>query len=463
MQNKINSISKFTIIFVWAFLIATVAFPKDLLANDFIQTFAVKYGPFTTEQLAISAKYDMLDCNRFTYDDINGNTWAALKAINPNIEIFLYQQSRAHDDDDNKNIKFLNNVGRWNTSRGHSMGSLNINNPELFLLDSTSKRIITPIWLSYLMDVGSNNYIKYWLEATIHDLANRPWTADGVFIDVVGPRRLSMNKAPVKYKSDAEWSSAMQKFLNAITIGLNKKNLKLWGNTEYLRTKFDIEAYIRLDKSANPPYALMNEGAFAVEWGAGDVQFYPEADWKLQVDLLSQIHNIKITYLSHSNLRQGRSGTDNWGNSVTFWDALWYAMGSFHLGKNVIDNNSYFGFSEGYSNVTWHDEYDRIDLGNAVGGYSITNYGGKNIYWREFERGYVYVNPTRYSVSAISLPKKCKQLAHGNINKDTATLASIDTINLKGYRAAFLLKETYDNNKSVLAPPTNLRVRALNL
>jgi len=88
MQNKINSISKFTIIFVWAFLVATVAFPKDLLANDFIQTVAVKYGTFTTEQLAISAKYDILDCNRFLYNDKNGDTWAAIKAINPNTKIF---------------------------------------------------------------------------------------------------------------------------------------------------------------------------------------------------------------------------------------------------------------------------------------------------------------------------------------------------------------------------------------
>ena len=460
MQNKNNSINKFTIIFVWAFLISTVAFPKDLLANDFIQTFIVKYGNIIPNELAMLAKYDMIDGNRFLYDDIDGNTWAAIKAINPNTEIFLYQTSRARDDNDKQSVMFLNDVGRWNISRNHSMGSLNINNPELFLLDSNSNRIFTPAWSnSHLMDVGSNNYINYWLEATIHDLANQPWTADGVFIDVVGPRRLSMNKTPVKYKSNAEWSSAMQKFLNAITIGLNKKNLKLWGNTEYLKTEFDVEAYISLDKSANPPYALMNEGAFAVEWGTGDVQFYPESLWKLQVNLLSQIHNIKITYLCHSDLKQGQSGTDNWGKPVTFWDALWYAMGSFHLGKNVVDNNSYFGFSEGYNTVTWYDEYDRIDLGNAVGGYSITNYGGKNIYWREFERGYVYVNPTNYSVSAISLPKKCKQLTHNNFKNDHSTLASINTINLKGHRAAFLLKETYDDDKHFPpASPSYLRV-----
>jgi len=462
MQNKINDISKF-IIFACAFLVAAIAFPKGLLANDFIQTFAVRHGgsAITAEEVPILAKYDMFDCNRFQHDDVNGDTWSAIKRINPNTEIFLYQTSRVRDVDDELNIKFLNNIGRWNFSRGHSMGSLNSYNPELFLLDSNSRRIFTPAWPnSYLMDVGSNNYLNYWLEATIHDLANQPWTADGVFIDVVGPRRLSINKMPVKYKSDAEWFSAMQKFFNAITIGLKEKNLKLWGNTEYMITQFDVEAYISLDKSANPPYALMNEGAFAVGWGSEDVQFYPEAGWKRQVDLLSKIHNIKLLYSSHTDLEKGQSGTDNWGNPVNFWDVFWYAMGSYHLGKNTIDNNCYWEFHESSNKVNWYDEFDYIDLGSALGKYKITNYNGNNIYWREFGKGYVYVNPTIYNVSSISLPKKCKQLSHNNINKDPATLASINTINLKGHRAAFLLKETYDDDKPfpALAPPTNFRV-----
>jgi len=457
MQNKINNISKF-IVFACALLVSSVAFPKDLLANDFIQTFVIKYAAIMPEELAMLAKYDMIDANRFLYDDIGGNTWAAIKAINPNTEIFLYQTSRACDSDDNKSIQFLNNVGRWKISRGHSMGNLNTNNPELFLLNYNGKRIITPPYPdSHVMDVGSTNYINYWSEATIHDLVGQPWTADGVFIDVVPFRPVQMSAMPVKYNTD-QWAEAQHKFINKVVVEFGKKNQKVICNTR-LESKIDFDNYVILDNSYAPPHTLFNEGAFAVKFGQGDVQFFPENQWKLQVDLFSQIHNFNVVYSSHTDLKKGQNGTDNWGKPVTFWDVFWYAMASYHIGKNTIDNNCYWEFHISSNEVNWYDEFDYIDLGSALGKYKITNYNGKNIYWREFEKGYVYVNPTRYSVSAISLPKKCKQLTRDNFKKDPATLAGINTINLKGHRAAFLLKETYDNDKPIPpAPPTNLRV-----
>jgi hypothetical protein len=457
MQNKI--ISKF-IICVWVFLISSAAFPKHLLANDFIQTYIIRHGgsDITAEEAAILAKYDMFNCNRFHYNDVSSDTWSAIKAINPNVKIFLYQDSCVRALDDEKNIMFLNNVGRWNISRGHSMGNLNTNNPELFLLDSKLNRIYVVEWPdSHVMDVGSNNWINYWLEATVHDLVDQPYTADGVFIDVVPFSRSRMTAMPVKYKSDDQYAEAQHKFINKVAVGLGEKNQKVICNTR-MKEQSDFDNYVTLDNSYAPPYALFNEGSFAVQWGPADVQFYPESHWKLEVDLMSQIHNFKILSISHANLRKGQSGTDNWGNSVTFWDIFWYAMGSYHLGKNTVDNNSYWGFSESYNKATWYDEFDYIDLGPALGKYKVTNYNGNNIYWREFEKGYVYVNPTKYSVSAISLPIKCKQLTRDNFKKDPDTLASINTINLKGNRAAFLLKETYDNNNSVPAAPTNLKV-----
>jgi len=457
MQNKINKISKF-IIFACAFLISTIAFPKNLRANDFIQTYALRCGggAITAEEVPILAKYDMFDCNRFHYNDVR---WSTIKAINPNIVIFLYQTSRVRDIDDEKNIMFLNSVGRWNISRGHSMGSLNTDNPDLFLFDKNGNKIFTPDWPdSYLMDTGSYRWINYWLEATIHDIADQPWAADGVFIDVVPFRRSAMSVMPVKYNSDQQYAVAQHKFINQVAVGLGKKNLKIICNTDMVN-QMDFDNYVKLDNSYAPPYAIFWEGAFAVTWGPRDVQFYPESRWKLEVNLMSQIHNFKLAYISHTDLKKGQSGTDNFGNPVTYWDILWYSMASYHIGKNTVDNNSYWSFCDSRSKATWFDEYDYIDLGSALGKYKITNYNGKNIYWREFERGYVYVNPTKYSVSAISLPKKCKQLTRDNFKKNPATLASINTINLKGHRAAFLLKETYDDDKPfpALAPPTNLR------
>jgi len=435
------------------------AFPKDS-SGKFIQAFIIRHGgsSVTAGDEILLAKYDLINVNRFHYDDIGGDTWATIKKINPNAKIFLYQGARANDDQDNEPVVFLRALGRWNIDRGHPMGTLNTDNAHLFLLDSSSNRISVPAFpMSWNMDVGDSDYQVYWLKATIDDIVGRDWQADGVFVDTVGPRRVGMSSVPVKYGSDNAWASAMQSFLNAITVGMGNQSQKIWGNTEYMRTQHDYDSYINLDNSPKPPYAVLNEGAFAVEWGTGDVQFYPEADWKRQVDLMSQIHNCKLCYQSHSDLDAGESGIDNYGKPVTFWDILWYAMGSYHVGKNTVDNNSYFGFTELYNRVTWYDEYDHIDLGRAIAKYKITNYSGNNIYWREFEKGYVYVNPTRYDVSSISLPKTCKQLTHNNFKNDPATIPSINTINLKTHRAAILLKSTYDEVETPSAP-TDLQI-----
>jgi Rne/Rng family ribonuclease len=64
-----------------------------------------------------------------------------------------------------------------------------------------------------------------------------------------------------------------------------------------------------------------------------------------------------------------------------------------------------------------NDEYDKIDLGRALGSYTVTTIGGVNIYSREFEKGYVYVNPTANNVASVTLPQASRQLTHGNLVK----------------------------------------------
>src|SRR6266513_1635117 len=87
-------------------------------------------------------------------------------------------------------------------------------------------------------------------------------------------------------------------------------------------------------------------GAFAVMWGPSDVQFFPESDWKRQLDTMTAIRNSKVAMLSHTRLWQVPgmdTGTDNWGRPVTYWQTLWYSLGSFLLGKN---GNAYFMFHD---------------------------------------------------------------------------------------------------------------------
>jgi hypothetical protein len=135
-------------------------------------------------------------------------------------------------------------------------------------------------------------------------------------------------------------------------------------------------------------------------------------------------------------LQEGGSGFDNYGKPVTFWDIVWYSLASFQLGKST---NSYFSFSESYNKPVWYDELDHIDLGGATGAYKVVNYGGNNIYYREFEKGYVFVNPTRNDVSSIQLPMTCKQLTHDNFKNDLATIPNLTTIELESHRGTFLL------------------------
>ena len=443
--------------------LSTFVQPGSLFANDFFPTFLIKYsGGFVPGDEDVLSKYDLIAVQRFRYKDIKNNTWAAIKSINPKIEIFNYQLGRAtRDDHDSVKIPYSGTINRWKVSRGHSLGSITDNYSDFVLLDGRNQYIINPAFPHEItLDVGNPRLQRYWSEAVVTDIVGHPWEADGLFVDVTTMMRSSMSAMPVKYPTDAAWSKAMNSFLNAVTVGLGAKGQKIWCNRTNGGSEFGFNAYLALDATANPPYAVFDEGVFAVEWGrkTASVKFLDLPTWKRQVDIMSRIHNSKVTLLSHIPIADGASGKDNYGKPLNSWDILWYAMGSFQLGKNTVDNNSYFGIrkQQSYNNVHWYDEFEDIDLGKAVGKYNITKYNGNDIYWREFQNGYVYVNPNVNDVPSITLPESCKQLTHSNFKNNPATLPSINTINLKGHRASFLLKAVGGN--SDVNPPKKLEL-----
>ena len=69
---------------------------------------------------------------------------------------------------------------------------------------------------------------------------------------------------------------------------------KLWCNRGDTRLPEGSAAWQALDASANPPDAVLEEGAFAVEWGFAAVQFYQESEWQRQVDTMGAIRNSKV-------------------------------------------------------------------------------------------------------------------------------------------------------------------------
>src|SRR5215831_1971288 len=257
---------------------AAVSAPAQTTGR-FIPMFLVYYGggpALTASDAAKLAKFDLLDIDRFRYNSISPTTWSAIKALNPNIGIYLYEMgSESQNYMDSTAVISINGLGRYNVSRGHSMGSLNGNHPELFQVDSSGNRIYNAgfsnpganqFW--YLMDFGSATYQAYWIEAVKADIASQPWVTDGVHADncLTFSSAGGYSATSSKYPTDAAWSAAMNSFSSAIAA-----------------------AWHALDSSVTSPDVVADEGAFAVAFGPWATQFFAEANWKLQVDILGSI------------------------------------------------------------------------------------------------------------------------------------------------------------------------------
>src|SRR5579859_3348846 len=143
-------------------------------AIRFIPTFLVYYGggpTLTAADAPALGKFDMIDIDRFRYTDIGSQTWAAIKAVNPNSQIYLYVDGvEVENQNDATAQLYLNNLGRYDVSRAHPMGSVNGNHPEYFQRDAAGNRIYNA-WFSntgansyyYLLDFGASSYQSYWL------------------------------------------------------------------------------------------------------------------------------------------------------------------------------------------------------------------------------------------------------------------------------------------------------------
>ena len=86
----------------------------------FINTFLARVGgnELRSGDEIHMAKHDIIFCNKFHYNDIRGNTWQAIKSINPNAKIYLYSATAVVDpDQDSTSAVNLNTLGRYNNSK----------------------------------------------------------------------------------------------------------------------------------------------------------------------------------------------------------------------------------------------------------------------------------------------------------------------------------------------------------
>jgi len=423
---------------------------RESSSSKFIQTFMVKLRGgerIVPGHEMILGKFDMLMITRTWFDAVQGNTWKAITSINPKAEIYIQTEGPTlWKEADKSSIQDLKDLGRYDISRGHTMGAINRDHPDFFLLDKNGQRCAAyePEYKDrYLMDFGSPGYQKYWVEAVTHDVLNQPWRGSGIHIDNIGPLLTFPVATPAKYDTDEKWCKATLNFVDYVTGAMHQQGCKVWINAGGTDNDRGWKALMQLDGLSNPPDVVGEEGAFAVSSGTGDTRFPAEDKWKHSVDFLSQLRRSRQAYFSHTKLRRDAVGTDNYGRPVTFWQSLWFAMCSYLLGKDDQSSNAYFFFSgrDGYGSVNWwFDEYERIDLGKATGPYKMAKHGAANVYWREFARGYVFVNPTEQDAQGIALPSPGKELTHENLRSNTETLPNITRLALQAHHGAVLLK-----------------------
>jgi uncharacterized protein DUF4082 len=245
-----------------------------------------------------------------------------------------------------------------------------------------------------------------------------------------------------------------------------------------MHTAAGANAWLRIDRSGNAPYLAMEEGWITVEYGNGDVQFFNHALWKRSIDTVYNLKNIRPALLTHTAIKPGGKGKSNWGETVNSWDVLYYALSSYLIARQE-DNNAYFSFLNGSQNYTapaWYDEYDQLNkLGEPIGKYKTFTNNGITIYWRQYENGYVYVNPNPYykknpskhNATSIKLPVAAKRITHSVVNKNWSQLANTRVFNLPANRGAIFYvpnstgtpsssTPTSSKSKSTNIPPTSV-------
>jgi hypothetical protein len=159
---------------------------------------------------------------------------------------------------------------------------------------------------------------------------------------------------------------------------------------------------------------------------------------------LGELRKCRQAYFSRTDLPRDGKGADRNGRPVTFWQTFWYSLGSFLLGKDDELNNAYFGyFGKGEYGVKdwWFPEYEHMDLGKALRKYEVQEIDKETRgYCREFERGYVYVNPGGTDLRGLKLPRACKRVGYDGAWKDPGGLPAVQTFDLPSHYAAIFFK-----------------------
>jgi len=457
-------------------------------SGTFLPAGAVLYGRIATDTGRPNDCYPVEEAARFAILDLSmhlarrTSRWCgtpdrpllAIRALNPDSWILLYRMVPAE----------LNWVGtvRSPVSGGPYYEELRqrhgIGSPDRwFAVGEQSGDYLVSLWYpQYMaMELGNPNWRRYWTEQGWEDMwGSNPMVdargASGVFVDgaVIGTPHSGARFCPLQswnadnrqcgsapdypatYRSGGEWNRELWRrdMLDFVREAVS------WYTARGLKMMFNVW-------KLNPDYAaFMNQvgGHVMEEAGFVDHGRFPPATsyWLARLNNLRSATNFAI--LSTNNLSGGGEphrlcrgrgpeclDETAWGG-MRGWDVLWFAMTSFLLGYDPQRRNGFFHFTVwGYRDTYWLDEYDPryLHLGQPLGDAQQLP-GGAWI--REFEDGWVAVNPTDSPVE-VSVPRgQARVLNHDNF-KNPAAVPPVDRFTLQPYRGVVLLRAGVEGNR----------------
>lgn len=417
-------------------------------------------------------RYDGLDTT--STPTARPTLWQRIKDENPNARVWIYSVgvvSSAVSSDLPKILR--NSIGRvdhlhsTDTSPAGTLDDTipNLTGEDFHLRTSSGAKVYNPVWSGSTLDernyyfrFGDPDFVEFWTRAIKNDIKDQPYSAgaNGIHIDgSKGTRGSGGGFAPGSpsapgYDTQAGWSSNMLFFYRT-----GRQKLATYGiETQAVSDDLDGPGgtlWNDLDNAApsQRPHQLLSEFMFVI-FINGKVIQRSGGEWVGHMNALSGIQNVEVVGHNAAGLGPSGTGVDLFGQSITHEEALHYALASFLMVKRESPR-WYFGFERDDSDpgIPWYPEFDalnggHLDLGAAVGTFQTFAYNGNTLYYREFERGYVLVNPNNTVLSGIPVAAQfgepMRRIRRADLDDPLTTIPTVSTVSLNKARAAIFRK-----------------------
>jgi len=239
--------------------------------------------------------------------------------------------------------------------------------PDWFLRDTNGNLIRRGD--NVFMDPGNDGYRAFWVERAKEMQDQFGW--DGIFIDNVEGSLAKIYREgvePANYRDDASYQQAIEGFLLYLKANyFQPENKPVLANIIELR---DVSVWYR--------YMEHLDGAMIESFATDYDGYYSANDWAFQMEVIQETLEAGKTLVL---VTQGDEGDR---------DRQEFALGSYLL---INNGNAYFRYTNSdYYNQIWLYNNYNIALGAPLG----PAYQTGSVWQRDFERGYVIVDPDRH-------------------------------------------------------------------